>query len=1539
MKNTMLFLLLIIGSYSYSQTTYSNDRAKFIKELQSSMAQYATDEQSQFVKKELSVMLLQTTEFPDRYFTNLVATCNTLISKRFSVVPDVYNYVFSIYSLVKNKQNESSYNAYQSAVDKLLESRNPKRFTDFADLSAGFFSEGRLAGKSNFEWFYKGGKYEFKYDEKAYIQLSDGNLICRAVDIGTTKKEAKYVDSMVVFKTTGTYDPALQKWEGNGGIVTWEKVGLPKNETYAEVGKFQLSMKNTNMNIDSVKLKTPYFNEVLLGSLSDRAFKINREEDRLFPQFISYKTDLKINNIKPNTNYEGAFSLKGAKFIGTGAKNIPAKIVILKNSKPYIISKANEIYITDKQIYSYTTSSKIIFNTGDSLIHPSNNFTYYYNDGIIEFSRPTTGLGQSPFIDYYHQLFYYVPKIILNEKDNKIYFTYEKGTSQEQRVARFESFNYYDGQLYDKLQGFSSVHPLVAISRYGYKYDKDEITEGECASALGGTIEQVRSLMLQLANYGFINYDTENKKVFITQKLNNFVKGKAGKKDFDNIIFTADFRPKELKGYTDEEIKNNPNLQQIKENYKTQNEARRILENFGHFDLSSMDMSLSGIDRITISDKQNVHIYPNQNTVTVKQNRDIEFSGWLNAGKAEINTVSANYNYALNKINLLKTNESVFRVQPRKAEDGTAGIAMSSTISGIVGDVVIDLPDNRSGNKEDATTSIYPILTIKNTTKIYYNSPDLYKGAYDSTRFYYTLQPFTVDSVDNFNDKSWRLKGELISAGIFPVIKEDLKVMPDYSFGFSTTSPKDGFEFYGVAKYDNKVMLSGNGLQGAGTINFVKSTSVSKGLLTFLPDSTIGVVSFMNEPVQTGIQFPKATCEEAFLTYIPRKKILKATTMPRSEFEFFDKEANLKGTAIVTPKGIEGNGLMSFKNATIVSKKFVYEYKDLYADTSSFALKNQNREEGEAPLVFETANVKSHVSFTDRKGVFNSNKGESRVDFPVNQYMCKMDLFTWFMDQDELAMEKKATKDMDITAGVDLLGPNFFSLHPKQDSLQFRAPKAKLDMKEKSIYCSEVEYIDVADARIYPDSMKVNIRRKAKLDQFNNATIVANYITKYHKFTKSKVDITARRAYNGSGEYPYYDRDSILTYITMNSIGLDSSYQTRATGKISGNQGFKLSPEFDYYGDIIVKASTPEILFNGATRINHNCVDFEKNWLAFSSSIDPKNVQIPVSSSMKNLDGQAISAGIVWRDSPVVDSIALYPTFLSKLVNENDPIVVTSSGLLTYDHESKEYRIATKDKLINRTEKGNFLSMNTETCSLFGEGVIDLGMNHGDVQISTAGMVDYNSKTGEAFFNLTAKFDIPLDKSVFKNIPDKINATDGLKSIDFATNTLKSAITTWSSQAEADKLEENFTIKGEVKKLPSCLESTITITGLKLSYYSKPRLNNFKGLITNTESAILVNVFDKPVMKYVPFKAFFQQKHSGAGGDWFALLMDIPGGKDYFFNYSMGRKDGVMDIMTGDSELATDISALKEDKRKKKNFIYQLGQGGLKTVFFNLFSE
>ena len=1523
MKKLIVLFLLSLSSSAFSQVTYSANREKFTKEFQKSLTEFGKGEFHDFAKKDLPFILLETSDFPEAYFTQMVATCNLMETKKLKPYPEIYQYVFSVYSLVKGKQSKASFEAWHSSVDKLLDNRNIKKFEDFIDLSAGFFSERKIAESSNFKWYYEGGEYSFEFTDKPFIKCQNGNLICRVENKrAESKKDNKYLDSTIVFGTSGTYDPVLKKWEGTGGTLTWEKVGLPKSEAFATINGYNVSCKTSNLTVDTVSLTTKYFTKPILGSLSDRAFTINREEDKIYPQFLSFEKRLKIKNIREGVDYDGGFALEGASFVGRGTLKEPAKIIIYRNNQPFIKAMAQQIYVSPKKIFSINTASAIYLNTGDSITHAGLEFSYDFDKKLVEMTRSKTGSGQSPFQDSYHMLDMYVAKIVWNTTEQDLLFTYDFGTSQEQRLSRFESKSYFDGRLYDQLQGLEAVHPLVAIHNYCYKYDEYILPEGKLASALGKTIEQAKPMLLELSNYGFIAYDTEAKIIVVNPKLENFVLGKSGKRDYDNLIFVSDLRPKELKGFTEEQIKEDPNLQKIQAQYKKQSEERRLMANFGKMNLGTLELKLNAVDIVRISDMQNTTIFPEGSLVSVKKNRDFEFQGWINTGKVEVNTLSANFVYAEYKFNLLSTDETILRVNPLNPEtDGKKPIAMLSSIHGIKGELFVDAPTNRSG--QNKTITDFPKIKVTKPSFVYYNDPKLYRGAYDSTRFFYTIAPFEMDSLDNFNEKKFRLNGELTSAGIFPKINEQLKIMPDYSFGFSTKAPTGGHEFYGTkAKYDDKIILSNNGLQGAGTISFVHSTSLSKAL-TFLPDSTIGYAHFVNKPIETGVEFPDVESEDAFITYIPKKDMLKAQSTPKTDLRFFKGEAKLRGTAIVTPKGMKGNGLITFKTATSVSKNYNFKRWDINADTSGFSLKNTYAELGEDPMAFQAENVQSRISFKDRKGEFISNKGSAQINFPVNQYMCRMDKFSWFMDYAELQMEKSGEKDVTIDTDMDLVGPNFYSIHPDQDSLQFRSPKAKYDLKQRSIYCEQVEYIEVADARIYPDSMKVVIRKKAVLDQFNNAKVVANYLTKYHSFTKATVNITARRAYLGSGQYPYYDKDSTLTYFKMTKITLDTSYQTVANGLIADNEGFKLSKEFDYYGDVSIRAANPQIFFKGATRINHTCEKFERNWMSFSASIDPKNIQIPVSDKMKNLAGESISAGIVWRHSNATDSIRLYPTFLSKLEVPSDIVSMTASGVLQYDVNAKEFQIGSKEKLINRKEKGNFLALHTESCSMQGQGVVNLGLELGDMAVDAVGVVNYNQNTGETSMNLTTRFNMAIDKGIMEGVAERINPVEGLKPMDMNANTLEMALVEWTDLKTADKFVSDYTIKGEIKKLPAELETSMLITGLKLSSFDENGMEE-KGLISSANTAVLVNMYEKSVMKYVPLQAFFQQAGPLGSGDRVGLLINIPGGLDYYFDYRMEKKDGTMRIVSGDAVFSEAVNAVKEEKRKTKNFKYEM---------------
>ena len=531
-------------------------------------------------------------------------------------------------------------------------------------------------------------------------------------------------------------------------------------------------------------------------------------------------------------------------------------------------------------------------------------------------------------------------------------------------------------------------------------------------------------------------------------------------------------------------------------------------------------------------------------------------------------------------------------------------------------------------------------------------------------------------------------------------------------------------------------------------------------------------------------------------------------------------------------------------------------------------------------------------------------------------------MFTWFMDQDEIELSQDESKDLTIDTDLDLAGSNFFSTHPKQDSLNFKAPKAKFEIKKKVITCSKTEFIDVADARIFPDSMKVVIRRNAKMDELKNSQIVANYITKYHRIINANTKITARRAYKAEGDYPYYDIDSNQYLIYFKDIRLDTGYQTIAEGKIDKDRKFKFSPQFDFYGDVSMRASDQFLTFTGATRINHECNSFAKNWMSFSSQINPKDIMIPVSDKMKNLEGSPLSAGIVLRDSEDADSVGVYPTFLSALDTDNDQIIVTASGHLRYDFDASEFQIASKEKFINRNAPGNYISLHTKSCSMQGDGEINLGMNYGDLKFKPIGKVDYNQATGAVTMNVSGKMEFPIAKAPWEKVGEKLVLDTEGDAINIDQTTLEQAIATYTDQKTADKIKSDYTLKGEVKKIPKELNTALLLTNVKLKWDDE--INAF---VSSSSKIGVVSLYGKAVFKEMTGKLKFEKSVSTAGNykDQMDVLFESPTSY-YFFHYDFDskKKDGDMKIITSDGALKQAILDIKPDKKKIKKFAYDI---------------
>lgn len=1566
-KSTLLLIFTLMIGFSYGQSFNGTSKEKFLKDFKKVIGGVRPKETKELADKLEPVLLSD--KFKMNYFNKMVITLNLMESKRLKYFPDMFNYVEAIYGLVANDKADKNFDVWHSTLDKLLDSRNSKKAVDLLSTSSSMFNQNILFESKKLIWGFRGGDYTFEYDKKPIIKFTNTTLYCHIINKTPTKKEHPILDSTRIENTAGVYEPLNIKWNGRGGIVRWEQAG--DDSTYAEITDYKFSMRNALFTSDSTVIHTPYFPKPLTGTFKEDCRKTAIDKRRAYPQFISYDKNLKIDNVMKDVNYEGGFSMRGASFVGSGSKEQLAKLIFMYKGKPFVIAEALEYQLQNDLIISESSKITVNLRDGNKITHPGVNFRY--DKGSMTMARGNSGVQQTPFTNTYHKLDMYADQIEWHKygkvivKKNYAKKKKDRGVdtlrtdaykdtllfsipikSRDQRMIHFESQNYFDNQLWDKMQGMSQTNPISALYEYSYKYDEQVIDEGKAFTALGYTEAQAKPILLQMSNMGFIEYDLNNKKIYVKPKLENFVKAKSGRKDYDELFVLSNLTEKRTK-FTDEEKKANPYLAVLEKRDSLQDAIRGFMSNYATIDLLNLNLDVYGVDRVGLSRAQKTFILPDDFKVQIQENRNIKFDGWLIAGKWEVHMKDGAFDYGKNKVFFKESDEAKLRVAPQRPEDGNKSIRTITYISGLTGFIELDDTLNRSGYKKDRRDSqgqvkkpnysLYPKLTVTKKSKVYYDDKDIYKGAYEKERFYFTLEPFKFDSLDNFRESNLKLDGVLTSAGIFPDFKEQLVIMPDYSLGFRTKSPEGGYDFYGQGtKYDNVIQLSGSGLQGKGTIDFVKSTSVSNKW-AFLPDSTMGIAEFVNEPVEgQTVEFPDIKGEGALVVYKPKDKLLKAKSY-KNPLVFFKGEATLEGTTYIRKNGSTGRGYMYFMDATLSSREMKFKRWEIDADTADFSLAD---EEVENDLAFGSSNVNAHVSFKDRMGEFKSNNGEEVVKFPANKYICKMDMFTWFMDKEEIELSKSGDiADITIDTDLDLSGSNFFSVHKDQDSLNFMAPKAKFSVKKKTILCKEVPHIDCADARIFPDSNRVMIRKNAKMDPLNNSKIVANRVNKFHNIYEASTQIQARKKYTSEGKYNYYDADSNISVLNLYNIHPDSTFQTVATGKVKPEEKFKLSPEFEFYGDVNLIASNQFLEFQGATKVNHSCDAFTKSWMSFKAFIDPKSVSIPVTEEMKDLDGNAISAGIVFHNSTDEDSMKLYPTFLSALEDGKDHIVITSNGVLNYDRNDKEFKIATRERLENPEAEGNYISLHSKSCLMTGIGKIDLGVKVPGIRFDSYGKIEYNQATKKTNLNVSGPLIFGFDEVSMEKAADRINKIEDLPQLEYDILTLGQSVRWLYGKEASDKLKTDLATKPDKQKvsIPKDMKKqAIYLSQVKMEWM--PDNNAFQ--TKETAKIGVVNFYGKNIFVHVPGQMILKKSPLVGKGDLgpkevlglrLQFLM-----KGYTMLANKKKNEGQLRFGTSDKELEMELME-KADKIKAEKLKIELLPYNKVTSQFMIYSE
>jgi len=1456
MKQIILILFLFFSFSAFSQkiTAFTPDTAKFIKELDAYFQEGSANKEDATKFIENFKKFWQTGAFSKGYKDYVYTTSNSLLAKKLKPYPYFQNYLIAISNFINSKQDFDNLEKWHELIEKVLKNKSPKPIDNFLEMSVNLFEDGVFYKSPSFEWYIPQGSYKFDYDSLPKLVFQDFNLAGRNPRF----------DSISIENTNGTFYPTSGRFYGKGGKVSWLRTGLT-DEVYANIKKYTIDCKTGTYVADSVIFYHPqYFDKPQLGKLTDKIITQN-EGKQTYPRFDSYTKRLEIKSVIKDVFYDGGFSMRGAQFIGSGDTKNPARIIIKRNNQRFLEVSARNFSMNAEKITSDNAAIKFYFEK-DSIYHPGCNFKYLADQRKVSLIRTDDGLQKTPFSNSYHKVDMYFEELTWKIDSPKIDIGFLAANLQGQ--AFFESQDFFTMDRFNVIKGQGTdVNPMIKINQY-YEQNGKHVSFNavDLAKYMKWLAVDLRPVLIKVATFGLINYNVESDEVTVKDKLFKYMKAAKKLTDYD-VLTIHSIAP------------------------GTANATINLLNN-------NFDMRIRGVRQVLISDTQKVFVFPKSQEVVLKKNRVLTFSGVVASGKFEFHGKEFAYDYEQNKINLKEVDSVRIYVSALQAEpDGSIPFKRVQTVmENVSGELDVDHPKNHAGYLKMPQ---YPIFKSYKDSYAFYDRRSIQKGVYNRDKFYFKIDPFTIDSLDNFNNNALRFKGEFSSSGIFPVFRDTLTLQKDYSLGFIRKTPPGGYPAYGgKGRFDNEIRLSNRGLRGGGDITF--GPSVSKGEdFIFFPDSLNGIANVFDvKETETPDEFPQVHGDKAYLHWMPKNDLMQAydTDTP---FSSYNKKLLFKGRYDLSPKELYGSGKADFEKADLISKSMLFKQKKFFADTADFHLKALD-EEG---FTFATDNVNSTVDFEKRTGTFVSNGSGSIVRFPKNDYISYMDRFKWFMDSESIELGDDQKK-IDVAQAEDLQleAPEFISTHPNQDSLRFYAPAARYNLRKYIINCINVPFINVADARIYPDSGKVTIYKNARIDTLKNAVIIANTVTKFHTIKNVKANIFGRKSYLAEGDYTYLDENEKPYNIHFAKIQPDTAGQTISEGVIPEKDNFKFNDYFSFAGKVYLKATNTFLSYDGGTRIVHSC-HLGKSYLKFEGEIDPKDILIPIPKDPKDVEGKQVDCGIIY--SP--DSNQVYSAFLSqKIIAKNDKDVLLVDGYLGFDKETKEYRISNKEKLDETSLPGNYLSLGTTNCLVYGEGKLDMGADFGQMKATTVGNVTHNTINDSATFDLMMVLDFFFEKSAVKKMGADFELFfNTLPPVDFSRKTFEKGMIEILGKERGDKALSELNLYGNYRKFPDEIEKTMFLSDVHMVYNSTT-----KSFISTGDIGV-ANFLKQEIYRYVPGLIQIKKQKNGDAID---IYFELDGNTWYYFNYFRG----VMSAVSSNQEFNKIISELKPKDRKQE---------------------
>jgi hypothetical protein len=380
--------------------------------------------------------------------------------------------------------------------------------------------------------------------------------------------------------------------------------------------------------------------------------------------------------------------------------------------------------------------------------------------------------------------------------------------------------------------------------------------------------------------------------------------------------------------------------------------------------------------------------------------------------------------------------------------------------------------------------------------------------------------------------------------------------------------------------------------------------------------------------------------------------------------------------------------------------------------------------------------------------------------------------------------------------------------------------------------------------------------------------------------------------------------------------------ETHGDAKIPKEKDFHFSDQFAFDGRAELHSTNPFLSYFGGVEIIHGCDSVKHARMKILQQVDPNNIMIQVHDRTKDMDERKVVVAIASSNK----TGRIYTAFGVAKDEFNDAEYINVFGYITYDKETREFKAASKEKLMDPSIPGNIITLNTDNCEVHGSGSIDMGAKLGRVDFVTNGTIVNYMLADSAEMHLTTSIDFFFNEKSM-DIMNKALENTTLDYVDVSGDEAYDlALYNLLGKTEYDRYQRS-TALGQNRRLPDALQVKFLFSNIDFEWDKEQ--STFK---SQTKLPLIV-CGAKQQYKMVPGRIVIEKRGSR---NRLYLYFEFD---NHFFYYQFDNN--AVSAFSSDKAFNDAISSVKPKNRFQApdqakglpSFTYKLGNRSLKNKF------